>query len=198
MTSFTTIFGVLPIAIGLGAGAESRRPLGIAVVGGLLCSTFLTLVLVPVVYTVLARFTEARETGSPAAAPVEGAAAGGRRRASWSLLAARRPPPRRLPPPGWLPAAAGSHPAHLVRLAPGIRLARSGARLPAGPALAPSWHWPCLEPPGRRRKRLTGRQTRASFALAPAALIVAAHAEEERVDHHHRETLPSRASSTSA
>jgi multidrug efflux pump len=57
MTSFATIFGVLPIAIGLGAGAESRRPLGIAVVGGMIFSTFLTLVLVPVVYTLLARFT---------------------------------------------------------------------------------------------------------------------------------------------
>ena len=56
MTSFATIFGVLPIAIGLGAGAESRRPLGLAVVGGLFFSTFLTLVLVPVVYTLLARF----------------------------------------------------------------------------------------------------------------------------------------------
>ena len=59
MTSFATIFGVLPIAIGLGAGAEARRPLGIAVVGGMFFSTFLTLVLVPVVYSLLARFTRA-------------------------------------------------------------------------------------------------------------------------------------------
>jgi multidrug efflux pump len=58
MTSFATIFGVLPIAIGLGAGAESRRPLGMAVVGGLFFSTFLTLLIVPVVYTLLARFTK--------------------------------------------------------------------------------------------------------------------------------------------
>jgi len=57
MTSFATIFGILPIAIGLGAGAESRRPLGLVVVGGMLFSTFLTLVVVPVVYTLLARFT---------------------------------------------------------------------------------------------------------------------------------------------
>jgi multidrug efflux pump len=56
MTSFSTIFGILPIAIGLGEGAESRRPLGIAVVGGILFSTFLTLVVVPVVYTFLAKF----------------------------------------------------------------------------------------------------------------------------------------------
>ncbi|HLF14286.1 MAG TPA: efflux RND transporter permease subunit, partial [Bacteroidota bacterium] len=61
MTSFSTIFGVLPIAIGLGAGAESRRPLGLAVVGGMLFSTFLTLVLVPVVYTILARYTKVTE-----------------------------------------------------------------------------------------------------------------------------------------
>ncbi len=63
MTSFATIFGILPIAIGLGAGAEARRPLGIAVVGGLLLSTFLTLVLVPVVYTLLARFTKVEVHG---------------------------------------------------------------------------------------------------------------------------------------
>jgi multidrug efflux pump len=70
MTSFATIFGVLPIAIGLGAGAESRRPLGLAVVGGMLFSTFLTLVIVPVVYTLLARFTEkaVHEEDSPAEA----------------------------------------------------------------------------------------------------------------------------------
>ena len=62
MTSFATIFGILPIAIGIGAGGESRRPLGLAVVGGMLSSTFLTLVIVPVVYTLLARFTKALKT----------------------------------------------------------------------------------------------------------------------------------------
>jgi multidrug efflux pump len=55
MTSFSTVFGVLPIALGLGAGGEARRPLGLAVVGGMLFSTFLTLVLVPVLYTLMAR-----------------------------------------------------------------------------------------------------------------------------------------------
>jgi len=76
MTSFSTIFGVLPIAIGLGAGAESRRPLGLAVVGGLFFSTFLTLVIVPVVYTLLSRFTRVAEPGEVetiSAEPVEGA-----------------------------------------------------------------------------------------------------------------------------
>src|SRR5437870_13867169 len=51
MTPFSTIAGILPIAIGFGAGAESRRPMGVAVVGGMLTSTFLTLVIIPVIYT---------------------------------------------------------------------------------------------------------------------------------------------------
>ncbi len=59
MTTLSTVFGILPIALGLGAGGESRRPLGTAVVGGMLFSTFLTLVVVPVVYTLLARFAGA-------------------------------------------------------------------------------------------------------------------------------------------
>jgi multidrug efflux pump len=63
MTSLSTVFGVLPIALGLGAGGESRRPLGLAVVGGVLFSTFLTLILVPVLYTLLARFTRTVQAG---------------------------------------------------------------------------------------------------------------------------------------
>ncbi len=55
MTAFSTVFGILPIALGIGAGGEARQPLGVAVVGGMLFSTFLTLVLVPVLYTILAR-----------------------------------------------------------------------------------------------------------------------------------------------
>ena len=52
MTAVSTISGILPIAIGFGAGAESRRPMGIVIVGGMLTSTFLTLFVVPLVYTV--------------------------------------------------------------------------------------------------------------------------------------------------
>jgi multidrug efflux pump len=47
MTSLSTVLGILPIALGLGAGAESRIPMGVAVIGGLLLGTFLTLFVIP-------------------------------------------------------------------------------------------------------------------------------------------------------
>jgi len=60
MTAFSTIAGILPIAIGFGAGAESRRPMGVAVVGGMITSTFLTLFVIPVVYTLFSDLASGR------------------------------------------------------------------------------------------------------------------------------------------
>ena len=55
MTSATTILGLLPLALGLGEGAEIRAPLAITVIAGLIASTFLTLVVIPVIYTLVDR-----------------------------------------------------------------------------------------------------------------------------------------------
>ena len=53
MTSVAVVMGAVPIALALGAGSISRRPLGYAIVGGVLFSTALTLFLVPVVYSLM-------------------------------------------------------------------------------------------------------------------------------------------------
>ena len=55
MTTATTVLGLLPMALGLGAGSELRRPMALAVVGGLITSTALTLLIIPAVYSLLDR-----------------------------------------------------------------------------------------------------------------------------------------------
>jgi len=71
MTTMAALFGTLPIALGFGAGAESRRPIGLAVVGGLMLSQFLTLYITPVIYLYLDRFSEflAHRRHAPAVPP---------------------------------------------------------------------------------------------------------------------------------
>ncbi len=61
MTSFTTILGMLPLAIGTGAGSETWQPMGIAVIGGLTFSTILTLFIVPVLYSIMVNRAQRKE-----------------------------------------------------------------------------------------------------------------------------------------
>jgi len=72
MTSATTVFGLMPMALGLGEGAELRAPLAITVIGGLAVATALTLIVIPVVYSLLAgeRWAVPAADGTPAGGPL--------------------------------------------------------------------------------------------------------------------------------
>jgi HAE1 family hydrophobic/amphiphilic exporter-1 len=70
MTQMATLLGALPVALGFGAGGEARRPLGMAVAGGLIVSLVITLYLTPVVYTYMATLVKTRKIEKvPGAAP---------------------------------------------------------------------------------------------------------------------------------
>ncbi len=77
MTSATTVLGLLPMALGLGEGAELRAPLAITVIGGLSVATVLTLVVIPVVYSVLDRKMYAADREAAAARVAEPAGEAG-------------------------------------------------------------------------------------------------------------------------
>jgi HAE1 family hydrophobic/amphiphilic exporter-1 len=62
MTTSAMIFGMIPLALGIGPGAESRAPMAHAIIGGLITSTILTLIVVPVVYTLLDDFRQGKIT----------------------------------------------------------------------------------------------------------------------------------------
>jgi HAE1 family hydrophobic/amphiphilic exporter-1 len=85
MTAVSTIAGVIPVVLGIGVGSESRQPMGVAISGGMFSSTFLTLLVVPVIYSYLDQLTRwrlfqrikgrllARDDGGEAALPGRGA-----------------------------------------------------------------------------------------------------------------------------
>jgi hydrophobic/amphiphilic exporter-1 (mainly G- bacteria), HAE1 family len=61
MTSATVVLALLPAALGFGAGAETNQPLSIAVIGGMISSTLLTLVVVPAVYSLVENTLDRRQ-----------------------------------------------------------------------------------------------------------------------------------------
>ncbi len=69
MTTLAALLGAAPIALGFGAGGEARRPLGLAVVGGLVFSQLLTLYLTPVIYTYMASIVKTRRIPASASDP---------------------------------------------------------------------------------------------------------------------------------
>ena len=72
MTSLTTVFGLIPMALGLGEGAEANAALAIAVIGGLTVSTFLTLVFIPTLYVIVESWRASRRTEGVTGSRIEG------------------------------------------------------------------------------------------------------------------------------
>ena len=76
MTTSTTVLGLMPMALGIGEGAELRAPLAVTVISGLLLATVLTLVVVPVIYTLLTGGEQRRTVGQESGAGISGLGAG--------------------------------------------------------------------------------------------------------------------------
>jgi HAE1 family hydrophobic/amphiphilic exporter-1 len=76
MTTLTTILALLPLALGIGEGADAQAPLARAVIGGLTASTLVTLVLIPVVYAMFYSGRGTKSPGSPGEASSEDAGSG--------------------------------------------------------------------------------------------------------------------------
>jgi HAE1 family hydrophobic/amphiphilic exporter-1 len=85
MTTAAMVFGMLPLALGIGEGGETQAPMGRAIIGGVITSTLLTLIVVPVLYTYLENWSQRRRDrraarraaagGTAPAAPATGAKA---------------------------------------------------------------------------------------------------------------------------
>jgi len=84
MTTAAMIGGMLPLALGVGEGGETQAPMGRAIIGGVITSTLLTLVVVPVLYTYLDAWSERRKARR---------SAGAARAAAVAAAGSRTPPP---------------------------------------------------------------------------------------------------------